>query len=771
VRSKPILRADLARRAGWSVLLVAALFLLFGGGYLSLPSMVAKLTFQVIAVTILGGWLAIALMRPSWRPATPLVLPVLIASGAYSLSFLLSQRPRLSLEPTLGGLAFGLAFLFLTRLLADPWYRRRAGMLLQLVVAFVAVGYVVEVFASWINWWGLVGRLAIPPLRPEWAGFLYGQPNTVGVFLILGGPLAVVVASQSPGQRRLAWLLAASITLAVFLTGSRAAYLGAGIGSLVIFVLLVSRTRLREIAGGFLVRAARNRAKASIAVLPTLIALVLLPAIALRFARGGVGIRLDLWSSALSIFTDHPLTGGGPGTWVQLKVLANPPGVPNPIFSQAHDMYVQVAAELGVVGLVALAVLLIAVGRRFAAARQRHGDRIRLEAIAVLGGLVAFAVESVFDNTMNLPAICMLLVGVVAWVEAGIPVADPDPAGRPPAWRWRIAQSRALPMLGLAGIALAIPTLLRIDIATAEDVAGNDAALAGDWPAALGHFAAANANDPDFTLYTIQLAGANAQLGRLSDARTLLSQAVVLDQVGINQVGLGALDLALGDIASAMDNARAAASLAPGSATVALNAGLIGEAAGDEQFALDEFADAIAANPALARVELWDAPERTVSKDQIIAAAQARSDPLESALILGYAGRADEAEALLKLQPDSDTRNTYLAAAAWLGGDAAQAKNDLVALLSADPLDWFSAAWMSRISHLTGDEEAAARYGAWAVTVEADSAPRVIGERSAIPPVLNASSAGLPQSYPTGVYVRTQARFLPMPQLTLIGPR
>jgi O-antigen ligase len=751
--------------------LVAALLLLFGGGYLSLPSMVAKLTFQVLAVTILGGWLTLALIRPSWRPATPLLLPVLIACGAYSLAFLLSQRPRLSLEPTLGGLAFGLAFLFLTRLLADPWYRRRAGVLLQLVVAFVAVGYVAQVLASWVNWWGLVGRLAIPPLRPEWAGFVYGTPNTVGVFLILGGPLALVLASQNKGQRRFAWVLGAALALAVLLTGSRAAYLGAAFGSLVMFMLLVSRTRLREIVGEIIERAARNRARAALLVLPCLLALVLLPAIALRFARGGVGIRLDLWSSALSIFADHPLTGGGPGTWVQLKVLASPPGVPNPIFSQAHDMYVQAAAELGVVGLVALGVLLIAIGRRFAIARQLQRQRLRLEAIAVLGGLVAFAVEAVFDNAINLPAICMLLVAVVAWVEAGIPVAEPAPGRWPsPGWR-RIAQTGALPALALAGIALVIPTLIRIDIATAEDAAGNDAAAVGDWPAALSQFASANAGDPDFTLYTIQLAGANARLGRLSDAHSLLSRAVVLDHVGINQVGLAALELALGDLAGAMDHARVAAVVAPGSATVALNAGLIGEASGDESFALDEFADAIAANPALAGIKLWDAPERIVSKDQIVAAAQARSDPLESALILAYAGRAAEAEASLALLPESDTRNTYLAAAAWLGGDPERAKNELTALLSTDPLDWFSAAWMSRISHLTGDDQGAARYAAWAFTVEGDSAPRVIAERSAIPPVVNASTAGLPQSYPTGVYVRTQSRFLPMPELMLIGPR
>ena len=62
----------------------------------------------------------------------------------------------------------------------------------------------------------------------------------------------------------------------------------------------------------------------AVLAVPFLAAVV--PLLAVRFAQGGDALRINLWRSAAAIFLRDPLTGSGPGTWVQLKVATSPPG-------------------------------------------------------------------------------------------------------------------------------------------------------------------------------------------------------------------------------------------------------------------------------------------------------------------------------------------------------------------------------------------------------------------------------------------------------------
>jgi hypothetical protein len=105
------------RTIAWAGLALTAVYLVTAGGtYPAIASVQAAIVIQVMAVIVLGGWLVLAIARPSWQPTTPLMLPVAIVVGAWCLSALFSQRPRLSLEPTLAGLGF--AFLNFTILAA-----------------------------------------------------------------------------------------------------------------------------------------------------------------------------------------------------------------------------------------------------------------------------------------------------------------------------------------------------------------------------------------------------------------------------------------------------------------------------------------------------------------------------------------------------------------------------------------------------------------------------------------------------------------------------
>jgi O-antigen ligase len=761
---------DLAPAAWLFVGFAGIAVFLFAGHFQSLVTLPVVVGLQVFAVVILGAWLLLAVLKREARPTTPLLLPVLAASAAYALSAMLSQRPRLSLESTLGGLGFALTFLFLSRLLREPWIRRRAAALFVSVMTALAVGYIVQVSINWIDWWRLIGHLAIPPLRPSWAGLMFGSPNVVGTFLIVGGPLAVALVRSATPRRSPVWILLAITAIALFLTGSRGAYLGAGLGLAIAAAMSVNMQQLQAFW-----RALRAYARGRLWVVGAGLVLVagigaLIPSVIYRFGTGGEEVRIDLWRSALTIFLQHPVTGAGPGTWVQLKIAANPVGVPNYIFNNAHNMYVQAAAELGVVGLLALAGLVVTFGARLFLARQVGDVALRRESLAVVVGMVALSAQLMVENMIRLPAVCLLVVCVLAWVDAGL-TEGPTSV---PRWTWiqRLRNGRWLPLVAVVAVLAVVPTLIRIDQASVDAATGNLAATVNDIPLALSYYQQAADADPDFTLYDLERASALARTGRTEEARAILARAVEVDPLAANRIGLAVLDLKLGDTSTAIEQAHLAMANGSGEPTIGLNAGLIAEAAGDQQFAVDSFAQAIAWAPPLARSDFWLAPVRAASKDLIVDAARLRSTPLDAALIAAYAGHPDVAKAELGILPVSATRDVNLAITQWLGGDLAGAQASLRARLDRDPLDWTAAAWLSRISRLSGDYETGLRYARWAEAVQGDTAPSVLLEEAIVEQgTMDARGAGMPKGYPASVYLRENPPFLEMPELVVVGTR
>ena len=767
-----IVSGELARVVAWAVVLLAGFFFLTTGGtYPGIASVEGHVLGQAIAIVVLGGWLVLALVRPAWRPRTPLLLPLAIASAAYLASALVSQRPRLSLEPTIAGLGWALALVFLSRLLSVEWFRARVAVVMTAFVAIVSIGYLVQVGGDWVTWWGIVGRLVVPPLRPSFDALFLGSPNLIATALMLLAPLVVALLLRR-GARWAGLGLGVAAALATFVSGSRGAYAGIAIGLVVTVLLFITRRGTPGPSASAVTLALRRRPILLVPVVAFVAAgVVFAPSVIQRFEQGGADLRFDLWRSALTIFGAHPVLGAGPGTWVQLKVAANPPGVPNLILPHAHDMYVQAAAELGVVGLVALALLAVAILRRLWAGWR--SDRW-FETGAVIVSLGAFAGQSIVDNFSNLPFVCLIIATLVAWVDGGlsldagegasadVPVA---PSGRS---SWRAA---LVPVAGLLAMALVVPTLVRIDRAAARAQQGNDAALQGNWSIAGDAYNDARTTDPGFTLYEIQTASALARVQRTAEARDILAQAAETDPVAVNVIGLAVLEEELGDRETALADVHRAIALGNGQAVVALNAGLIAERIGVRDLALDQFSLAIALDPPLATSDLWTSPSRTVPKADIVADARSKVDPQTAALILAYAGDPVGARAELLAQTPSDARALYLPVTTWLEGDAGGALAMLAARLEADPNDWLSAAWAARIARMAERPAEYTAYATWASVVQGDAAIGLINEASAVPPAADDAWASLPGNYPWSTYLRPDPPFLLMPQLTLIGDR
>jgi O-antigen ligase len=121
--------------------------------------------------------------------------------------------------------------------------------------------------------------------------------------------------------------------------------------------------------------------------------------------------RGDALRAASQVVAAHPLGGAGPGH-TRLR-WEGPDGVVR-LFGYAHNEYVQLAAELGLVGLGLLAILLAALGRLLWRARPAGAGQPTWA--GVVAAAVAFAVHSGLDFTWHLPAVVLtvlLLVGAV----------------------------------------------------------------------------------------------------------------------------------------------------------------------------------------------------------------------------------------------------------------------------------------------------------------------------------------------------------------------
>jgi O-antigen ligase len=129
--------------------------------------------------------------------------------------------------------------------------------------------------------------------------------------------------------------------------------------------------------------------------------------------------------AALDIVIAHPVTGAGAGA-AELRS-TTPDGLTRR-FAHSHDEYLQVAAELGLVGLVLLVVLLVGLARLVWSGRAAGAEPAAWA--AAVAGTAGFAVHSTLDFVWHLPAV---LIAVLLVAGAGLPAparrAEPHPPG------------------------------------------------------------------------------------------------------------------------------------------------------------------------------------------------------------------------------------------------------------------------------------------------------------------------------------------------------
>jgi O-antigen ligase len=121
--------------------------------------------------------------------------------------------------------------------------------------------------------------------------------------------------------------------------------------------------------------------------------------------------RLAIWAGAGLLFAGNPVLGVGYGNFKTALVSAI--AVPDGLMLDAHNLYLELLAETGVVGFAAFAVLVITCLRQ---ARRMLSETEEMSKIVGFGTIVAIAgvlvhgmVEYVFHNSPQCAAMFYLL--------------------------------------------------------------------------------------------------------------------------------------------------------------------------------------------------------------------------------------------------------------------------------------------------------------------------------------------------------------------------
>jgi O-antigen ligase len=703
---------------GFSLLVVYAV--LVGGGYPGIQLVTLRLLSLSMIAIVLAGWAVAAWRLPSWRPGTAIWPALVIPLASMTLSTLLSPFPRLGIEYLAWAVLLVALYLLLVRILSLEFARARIGGLAAILGAMIGLLYLGIVIERWLAWWGLLGHLAIPPLRPGLPGLTFGGPNLVASAVVLLTVIAIAGLGVGSRARAAAIVALTSLSAAVvFVSGSRSAWLALLLASAIVGGLWLLANRQR------LTRGVRDRVSRPLLVglgAVSVLAIVTLgPMVMARITSSGDGGRPAYFATALRMFGDAPVAGLGPGTWAARRTAYLGPSEFDYTVPHAHNVYLQSLAELGFVGALAGAVAVAAVAwliyRSF-----RGGDRaLRAWAWAAVFGLVYTAIVNMADFYANVPGLLILWVIPVAMLDAASRLGLGVPRALRPAMMGRMATA-ALGLCCSASIGL----LAWAELSAMTNARAAAAADAGDWDTAALAAADAVAADPAQPIHQLTRALAAMHQEDWSTARTAYLQAVAVDDLPQAWVGLAmATQKAGGRADEVAGYLEAAMRVGRQNPSISYAVGEIYDRLGAAVEADDAYVEALARLPLLAADPAWREDAALASRfDALVADAVERAGPggWQIALLAGDAqhARAAASEAERGAAPSDVIEDTI---AAWQGD--AQALARMLARAEDDPTEPGLLSMTALLAVRSGDLDAARRLRDLALT--SIESPAILG--------------------------------------------
>lgn len=270
----------------------------------------------------------------------------------------------------------------------------------------------------------------------------WGNATFLGAHLVLLGPLVAIQTRSTSREWRTAARAATAVgAVALVLTQSRGAWVGAAVAASVVGWPAL-RERRGQVALGAL----------AVAIVVGVGVAVASPVIVRDSATG----RLDLWAVAVRAVGDRPLLGSGPDT----QRIALPASIDDgfearhqsdELHDRAHSLPLDTAVTTGLVGAVALGALVAAIGR--AGRRAVSRGRIHRALAAGAAGYLVHLLVAFGDASLD----------PLAWLVVGLLLALPADAGEPAPAHAR--RGRAIGTAALFVAAVTTTTWFAVDLA------------------------------------------------------------------------------------------------------------------------------------------------------------------------------------------------------------------------------------------------------------------------------------------------------------------
>lgn len=383
------------------------------GSLIRISAGVASLGLTEAAVfLVLGSWFLRAMAGYGNRLGTePLTIPLIVFVGALCLSLPSALSLEHSAVELIKWLEVVAVFVLVSAEIHGRWAR-------WVLAVFLATGAMTAMhgISQFLSGTGPESFLLFGRFVRAYGPF--DQPNPFGGYLGLCLPLAMgligTAVLRKQDRLRAWWLVlgggAGGLMLgAVIMSWSRGAWLGVVASTLAICVALLMRSARAWLWAGlaavvlalaFLVTgpwSVDRFASERFGDLTPYLGIEDVRALEITDENYAVIERLAHWQAALGMWSSHVLLGVGLGNYEVAYPQFALPAWPEPL-GHAHNYYLNIAAEAGLVGLTAfLALCGAALVQAWRAARHASGLMLGV-ALGALGAMVHLGVHSLFDN-------------------------------------------------------------------------------------------------------------------------------------------------------------------------------------------------------------------------------------------------------------------------------------------------------------------------------------------------------------------------------------
>ncbi len=599
---------DRANLLAWALLMLLSIYLAFIGTAATLEVRFKNVALALGALTLLT-WAA-ARWRNKWRwHSTPLDGLALLWLAAIATSTLANFEMwrRSAIGIWYVSMYLGV-WLVLWDCAANRALSRSAVVDAMLLSSLVPLAFALREVASFALefYRELVDGFMLPtPPRPT--GTL-GNTNLMAACLVIVIPLSAArwLTVRYRWQRIVLGMYFVIALSILCLTYSRGHWLSIVAAGAIFVALLLAHYNLlswRALRRAWQTCSARNKvlvSAAGVASLALIGAFFVLSVRSFSDPSRALDLRTHIYSVAWQAFQEQPLTGSGLFTFGrQLARLSSVP--PRQIHAHAHSAFFNIAAELGLLGLLALTISLIVLIAQLRKQWKTLQGTQRLLMIGAATSLSAMAVShltdfTIFTAVIALMTLCVLLIALF------------------PARPTLLSSARAR-LNGIAALGLWIALYgsgLWSNAANSEYLAALWRGVGEeDWRASLPHFERAIALDPQLSLYHLlhgHVLGVAAAKGEVAPQAAIAAYETFTQQepsYAAAWANLGALYWQAGAQESALSAMQRAAALAPESWLFHYMLGTYYEQLGDQDAAQRAFSASLAAQPSAALYPVW----------------------------------------------------------------------------------------------------------------------------------------------------------------------